>query len=124
MGVIAAARTASVQAKSPPEGGLLLSSFPRRREPSVVRQESRWIPASAGMTHPFPIALAPVARRSRADASLDLGFLVQDVLPGDRIELLHLELAWHRLLVLRRRVEVSGPSRRFQLDLFTHDRIP
>src|SRR5256885_10964002 len=106
MGVIAAARTASVQAKSPPEGGLLLSSFPRKREPSVVRQESRWIPASAGMTHPSPIALAPTARRSRTDASLELGFLVHNVLAGDGIELLELELARHRLLLLRGRVEV------------------
>src|SRR5438132_6219946 len=45
--------------------------------------QSHWIPAFAGMTHPFPIALAPAARRARTDASLLLRLVLLALVLGN-----------------------------------------
>src|SRR5215471_8400955 len=76
------------------------------------------------MTHPLSNRARTCGRRSWTDASLELRFLVEDVLAGDGVELLDLHLLGHRLLVLGRRVEVPGPGRGLQLDLFAHRRTP
>ena len=65
-----------------------------------------------------PDGRAGLGARSEAGLLLELRFLVHDVLAGDGIELLDLHLFRHELLVLRRRVEVAGAGRRFELDLF------
>ena len=55
---------------------------------------------------------------------LQLGFLEGDMLAGLGIVLLDLHLFRHGLLVLGRGIEITGTSRRFELDLFTHGRTP
>src|ERR1700694_2314007 len=57
----------------------------------------------------------------KPELSLELGFLVHDVLAGDGIEFLDLHLLRHQLLVLAGGVEVASPRRRFQFDLFAHE---
>src|SRR5436190_16160595 len=51
--------------------------------PPLCHIKSHWIPASAGMTLPFPIALAPAARRSRTDASLFLRLVLLALVLGN-----------------------------------------
>src|SRR5260370_25543468 len=67
----------------------------------------------------------PKPRKTRlGPASLELGFLVENVLARDGIEFLDLHLSGHRLLVLGRGVEVPGPGRGLQLDLVAHLETP
>src|SRR5437867_13031986 len=67
----------------------------------------------------------PKPREARlGPTSLELRFLIGDVVARDGIEFLDLHLFRHELLVLRGRVEVSRARRRFQFDLFTHVRLP
>src|SRR4029079_7907286 len=51
---------------------------------------------------------------------LDFGFLVNDVLAGNRVEFLHFYLVGGRALVLRGGVEMTGAGRRFQFDFLSH----
>ena len=55
---------------------------------------------------------------------LELGFLIQDMLTYDGIELLDLHFFGHGALVLGRGVEMTGAGAGFQFDFFTHDAIP
>src|SRR5205823_5337806 len=87
--------------------------------PASFARPSHWIPSYAGMT---PALKPPRARLG--SASLELRFLVEDVLAGDGIEFLDLHLFRHRFLVLGRGVEVPGSSRGFQFDLVTHFETP
>jgi len=62
-----------------------------------------------------------VNRRHRRPDLLNLGFFVDHVLAGNRIEFLDLELVRGGALVLVGRVEMAGAGRRFEFDFFTHD---
>src|SRR3546814_6371615 len=68
-----------------------------------------WIPAFAGMTHRQSSA------KARADASLDLAFLVDHVIADDGVVLLDLHLAGGVLLVLVGGVEVAGDRKSTRL---------
>src|SRR5690606_13297302 len=65
-----------------------------------------------------------VARPRGPPRSLDLGFLVDHVLAGDRIELPDLHLLRHVPLVLVGGVEMAGSGRRLELDLLAHGDPP
>src|SRR5690606_5872186 len=67
---------------------------------------------------------AETASPCEAARSLDLGFLVDHVLAGDRIEFLDLHLLRHVPLVLVGRVEVASSGRRLELDLVAHGVSP
>jgi len=61
-----------------------------------------------------------MADRNRHRHSLDLGFLIGNMLANDRIELFHLQLFWRSPLVLGRGVKMPRTRGGNQLDFVTH----
>ena len=61
-----------------------------------------------------------LAARATGAELLQLGFLVDHVLAGNRVELFDFHLARHGPLVLGGGVEVTGAGGRFQFDLVAH----
>src|SRR5690606_12496284 len=88
------------------DGRVLVDHFKK------VQQPRRWTPACAGVKH-----WQSLARCARANASLDLGFLVGHVLAHDRIVLLDLHLVGRGLLVLVGGVEMAAAGRGHEADL-------